>query len=109
MTYLQNPIGMTIGLLLLFLVMSMVQALIRKLRGDEPIRTSNTGSSLLLEPDTNSRGANWEPYLKIGYTLGWIVGVLTFAGAYIYCIVAYGFLFGMGSDRMHPAIWPLIL
>ncbi len=35
-------------------------------------------------------------YVAIGYVLGAVAGVITFVGAYIYCIATYGFLFGLG-------------
>jgi hypothetical protein len=35
-------------------------------------------------------------YVAIGYVLGAVAGVITFIGAYIYCIATYGFLFGLG-------------
>ena len=35
-------------------------------------------------------------YIAIGYVLGAVAGVITFVGAYIYCIATYGFLFGLG-------------
>jgi hypothetical protein len=35
-------------------------------------------------------------YIAIGYVLGAVAGVVTFVGAYIYCILTYGFLFGLG-------------
>jgi hypothetical protein len=106
-----NLFVILVGLFLLFLAISMVQALISKLRGDEPIRTSNLplASNYYLEPDTNSRRGNWQPYLEIGYKLAWIVGAVTFGGAYIYCVVTYGFLLGMGLGWLPSGILAFIV
>jgi hypothetical protein len=43
-------------------------------------------------------------YLRVGAVLGWIVAVPTFIGAYIYCIVHYGFLLGLGLGWLPSAI-----
>ena len=43
-------------------------------------------------------------YLETGVVLGWIAGLLTFIAASIYCIAAYGFLFGLGLGWLPSAI-----
>ena len=43
-------------------------------------------------------------YFEIGRILGAIAGVLTFVGAYIYCIASYGFLLGLGFGWLPSGI-----
>jgi hypothetical protein len=43
-------------------------------------------------------------YIGIGQVLGYIVGLLTFVGAYIYCIATYGFLLGLGLGWIPASI-----
>jgi hypothetical protein len=43
-------------------------------------------------------------YLAFGYWLGALVGIVTFFGCYIYCIVSYGFLFGLGLGWLPSGI-----
>lgn len=62
-----------------------------------------------------------EIYGNIGQVAAYIVGALTFIGCYLYCIAAYGFLFGLGLGWMPSLIaafiagnlaflfWPLLL
>jgi hypothetical protein len=44
-------------------------------------------------------------YFGIGAVLGMIVGVLSFIGAYIYCIATYGFLLGLGLGWLPSIIF----
>ncbi len=43
-------------------------------------------------------------YLGIGYVLGFVAGIVTFIASYIYCIGAYGFLFGLGLGWLPSGI-----
>lgn len=51
------------------------------------------------------------------FTGFWVVAVPTFIGCYIYCIVSYGFLLGVGLGWLPSAItavvagllWPIVL
>lgn len=49
-------------------------------------------------------GKDTEKYFAIGAVLGLVVGVLTFIGAYIYCIATYGFLLGLGLGWLPSGI-----
>ena len=44
------------------------------------------------------------PYLGIGLVLGWIAAIITFFASYLYCIAAYGFLFGLGLGWLPSGI-----
>jgi hypothetical protein len=48
-------------------------------------------------------------YVAIGYVLGAVAGVITFIGAYIYCIATYGFLFGLGLGWLPSGILAAII
>ncbi len=48
-------------------------------------------------------------YLGIGYILGSISAVLTFIGAYIYCVATYGFLLGLGLGWLPSGILAMIV
>jgi hypothetical protein len=48
-------------------------------------------------------------YIEIGYILGALAGILTFIAAYIYCIVTYGFLFGLGLGWLPSMILAVIV
>jgi hypothetical protein len=60
-------------------------------------------------------------YPQISKVMAWIAGVVTFIGAYIYCISEYGFLFGFGLGWFPSALlaaivyvfmlalWPFVL
>jgi hypothetical protein len=48
-------------------------------------------------------------YIAIGYVLGAVAGVITFVGAYIYCIATYGFLFGLGLGWLPSGILAAII
>jgi hypothetical protein len=62
-----------------------------------------------------------ELYFNIGMVIGLIVGFLTFIVAYMYCIAAYGYQFGLGFGWLPSVIlaaavgwfamvvWPLLL
>lgn len=50
-----------------------------------------------------------EKYLEIGAGLGGITAVLTFIGAYFYCIETYGFLFGFGLGWLPSGILAVIV
>jgi hypothetical protein len=43
-------------------------------------------------------------YLGAGAVLGFVVGIITFIVAYIYCIATYGFLFGLGLGWLPAGI-----
>ncbi len=43
-------------------------------------------------------------YLTIGYALGAVTSVVTFIGAYVFCVASYGFLFGLGLGWLPSAI-----
>jgi hypothetical protein len=60
-----------------------------------PIRPSGTPE------ESRDRG---QRYLVIGDEAGLVVGALTFVGSYIYCIVTYGFLFGLGLGWLPSGI-----
>lgn len=55
--------------------------------------------------------------MNVYWVMAWIVGVLVFIGAWIYCIVHYGFLLGVGLGWLPSAIvavvagmlWPLVV
>jgi len=66
--------------------------------GDKPSRVAN--------PQAGK--AQWG-YLEIGEAAAWIVGILTFLGAYIYCVVTYGFLLGMGLGWLPSGILAAIV
>jgi hypothetical protein len=46
-------------------------------------------------------------YLVIGGILGALIGFVTFAGAYIYCISEYGFCLSSASGGFRRDSWPL--
>jgi hypothetical protein len=48
-------------------------------------------------------------YLAIGAGLGGLIGFATFVGLYIYCIAAYGFIFGFGLGWLPSEFVALIL
>ncbi len=48
-------------------------------------------------------------YVAIGYVLGAVAGVITFIGAYIYCIATYGFLLGLGLGWLPSEILAAII
>jgi hypothetical protein len=48
-------------------------------------------------------------YIAIGYVLGAAAGVITFVGAYIYCIETYGFLLGLGLGWLPSGILAAII
>lgn len=59
-------------------------------------------------------------YRVISKILGWIAGIITFFGAWIYCVSEYGFLWGFGFGWVPALIlsvivcylmylWPLFL
>ena len=48
-------------------------------------------------------------YFDIGRVLGAIAAILTFIGAYIYCIATYGFLFGFGLGWLPSGILATIV
>lgn len=62
-----------------------------------------------------------ETYFGIGLILGLFTSALTFLGSWIYCIITYGFLFGVGLGWLPSAIvaavvfgvmyvaWPLLI
>jgi hypothetical protein len=48
-------------------------------------------------------------YMLLGYSLGPTVGLITFIGAYIYCVAEYGFLFGLGFGWLPSMILACIV
>jgi hypothetical protein len=48
-------------------------------------------------------------YQVIGGILGALIGFVTFAGAYIYCISEYGFLFGFGLGWIPSGLLAVIV
>lgn len=48
-------------------------------------------------------------YLEIGHILGGISAILTFIGAYIYCVATYGFLLGLGLGWLPSGILALLV
>jgi hypothetical protein len=56
--------------------------------------------------ETRDRG---QRYLVIGEMAGLVVGALIFVGSYIYCIVTYGFLWGLGFGWLPSAISAVIV
>jgi hypothetical protein len=48
-------------------------------------------------------------YIEIGYILGVFAGILTFIAAYIYCIMTYGFLFGLGLGWLPSTILAIMV
>jgi hypothetical protein len=48
-------------------------------------------------------------YIEIGYILGVFAGILTFVAAYIYCIMTYGFLFGLGLGWLPSMILAIMV
>ena len=47
-------------------------------------------------------------YFGFGYALGKLVGIVTFIGAYVYCIATYGFLFGFGLGWLPAMILAVV-
>jgi hypothetical protein len=43
-------------------------------------------------------------YSEIGWILGIVAAIVTFLGAYIYCIITYGFLLGLGLGWLPSGI-----
>lgn len=79
-------LGYAFGLLCLFLVINMFAA---------------------LRDALHSWG--WQGYLAAGQKAAWILGGLTFIGAYVYCVATYGFLLGMGLGWLPSAILAFII
>jgi hypothetical protein len=50
-----------------------------------------------------------DAYEAIGGVLGALVALVTFAGAWIYCMATYGFLLGFGLGWLPAAILAAIL
>ena len=48
-------------------------------------------------------------YLKIGTGMGWVAALLTFLGAWSYCAITYGFLFGFGLGWLPAGILAVIV
>jgi hypothetical protein len=52
----------------------------------------------------------WGPlYLAIGSVIGYLLGAVTFVGAWWYCAATYGFLFGFGLGWLPAAILAVIV
>jgi hypothetical protein len=79
-----------------------LEALLRRLEAP----TAPTRDVFISEAPNPGRG---DFYLRIAGILGALIGFVTFVGAYIYCIAAYGFIFGFGLGWIPSGIVALIV
>jgi hypothetical protein len=84
--------------------------LLKSKRGDKALEPGDRQLSVPpqgkppLPQEINRRVVATFSYSEAGFVFGVATGIVTFLGAYIYCIFSYGFLFGLGLGWLPSGI-----